>query len=117
MARRRRRGAQRALWAAIPVDVLVRQTHPTPGWVVLKELFVNKEHVVPGTDTVLSIARVRDTNTMRGEVLAIHDVTANELKIGVGDTVVYKEYSGGRWTLSGDVVLITPAEDILACVQ
>lgn len=117
MARRRRKGGQRALWAAVPVDVSIGQTHPIPGWVVLKELFLNTEHSVLGTEVVLAIARPFDTNTVHGEVMAIHDITSQELTVKVGDQVIYKEYSGGRWLLGGDPVLITPAEDILAHVQ
>lgn len=117
MARRRRKAGVRALWAPVPVDVNVTQAHPTPGWVIIKENFVNLEHAVAGTSVVLAIARPFDTNTMHGEVAAIHPITAEETGLTTGDKIIYKEYSGGRWSFNGDKYLITDARDILAKVQ
>lgn len=117
MARRRRRAGVRALWAPIPVDVNIEHAHPLPEWVALKELFVNNEHTVAGTDVVLAVARPFETNTMHGEVMAIHPMATKLTGVGVGDIVIYKEFSGGRWSFNGDKFLITPLIDLLAKVE
>ena len=116
MARRRRRGGVRPLWGALPLDREVEQLHPLPGWVVLEEEFRNREHLVPGTDIVLIIHRPYEANSLYGRVLAAHPITLKELGAAVGDTIIYREWSGGRWALNGRKVLITPVEDILAII-
>lgn len=114
MPRRRRRGGVRPLWGALPLDKEIEQVHPIPGWVVLDEIFVGREHPVPGTEVVLIIHRPYEVNTLHGRILAAHPVTLSELGAVVGDTIIYREWSGGRWSLNGRKVLITPVEDILA---
>ena len=114
MARKRRRVGVRPLWGAIPVDARIDQVHPIPGWVLLEEVFMGDEHMVPGTDVVLYINIPFNYNTMYGVVLAVHPITANELGITLGSKVIYKEWQGGRWAFTGQKTLIMPVEAILA---
>ena len=104
-------------WAPTPVDVAVNQVNPVPGWLVLEEVFLNLEKSIPGTDVILAIVRPYVSNTMYGSVLRIHPKTQRDYGVTVGDTVIFKEFSGGRWMLDGIKTLITPVEAILATVD
>jgi co-chaperonin GroES (HSP10) len=110
----RRRPGERPLWGATPVDAEVEEVHPVAGWVMLEELFRNTTYTVG--PVVLEIARPYDRHTQFGRVLDIHPLTASDLGVAVGDEVVYREWSGGRWSMNGTRVLITQACDILAQV-
>lgn len=83
---------------------------------VLQEIFAGKEYCVQGTDVVLEIAYPYRSNTVFGKIMAIHPETQESLGAGVSDVVVYREYSGGRWSFNGEKTLITPEHDILAKV-
>ena len=102
------------MWGPSPVDTDVETVNPLPGWVVLKEVFANQEKAVAGTDVVITIVRPYVNNTVYGEVLRAHPDTQEEYGIDLGDLVVFKEYSGGRWLFGNVKTLITPAKDILA---
>ncbi len=117
MPRRRRRGGVRALWAPVPVDITLDKVRPVPGWLLLKEMFVNDSHAVPDTDVVLAISVASAQNTMHAEVMAVHPDTGKELGVRAGDVVIYREYSGGRWSFNGERALLTQVRDILAKVR
>ena len=117
MPRKRKPGGYRPLWAPMPVDVKVEDVNPLPGWLLLEEVFPSQEHMVEGTDISLTIWKPYESNTVFGKILKIHDDTSKDLGVDVGDTIVYREYSGGRWAFNGVKTLLTPAKDILAQVQ
>ena len=114
---RRRRGGERPLWGATPVDLDVSQAYPLEGWVILKEKFVGMEHHVPGTDVVLTIHRPYVHNSVFGTIIKVHPETSEEFGIFKDDVVIYLEYSGGRWAFNGEKYLITPVYDILAKIK
>ena len=59
----------------------------------------------------LVVSRLNVRNTVFGEILAIGE---NDQGLRVGDTIVFREFSGGRWSFLGEKTLITPMKDILA---
>lgn len=108
--RTRRRPGERPVWAARHVDAPVEWIQPLPGWVLLEERFVERQ-----TPNGLVLVDAPGTvNTVTGKVLAVHKETAQELGISPGDTIVLREWSGGRWAFQGKPTLLTSADDILA---
>ena len=97
------------LWAPLSVDVMSSQLRPRPGWVVVEEL-VLPELTMGG----VVISRPYDRHTVFGRVRALHPETAAILRIEVGDEIIYREWSGGRWALRDATVLIMPMESVLA---
>ena len=117
MARKRRRGGERPLWGATPVDCDVKKAHPLEGWVIIEEEFLNREHHVPGTDVVLTIHRPHESNSVFGRIVSVHPETSEEFLVYKDDRVLYREYAGGRWAFNGVKYLITPIYDILAKIN
>ncbi len=94
------------------VDAEADRVRPLPAWVLLKES--PKGDV---TASGLVIARPLTSNTVYGEIRAIHVDTERELGLHVGDTVVIREWQGGRWSFTGEVLLLIGKEHILARVN
>jgi co-chaperonin GroES (HSP10) len=103
------RPGQRPVWAPVEVGVSLDRVEPTPGWVVLQEQFIDET-----TSSGIIIAKPYVANTVFGRVVAINDIDAIKTGIEAGMNIVYREYSGGRWSFIGSKVLITPLEAILA---
>ncbi len=117
MPRKSKFPGQVAPWAPTPVDIEVGDVHPVPGWVILEEIFEGSERKVPGTDLIIHISRPYVHNTMYGKILAIHPETTEETGLDVGEVVVFREYSGGRWFFRDVKTLVTPVKDIYAKVE
>lgn len=113
--RKRRRAGERPVWAANPVDASADQIQPYPGWVLLDEQFIDDE--VKLSTGLLAVARPYDHHTMYARVDAIHPVDEERLGVKVGDLVLFKEWSGGKWLFNGDQRLLTNADDILGIVE
>ena len=93
------------------MDATLEQVKPLPGWVILEEMFEQDREVQVG-DMKLAIARLNVMNTIQAVVLAVPDPCS--LELAVGDTVIYREWEGGRWSLDGRVVLLMAERHILA---
>ena len=116
MARKRRYGLDRPAWAAIPLDALIYEIKPVEGWVMIQEHFDQDRHVtVAGIE--LEIATLGTSNTTYGIVRGIHDNTASEIGVSVGDEVIYRQWAGGRWQVQNDVVLIMKSKDVIGKVE
>ncbi len=108
---KRRQFGERPLWAALMVDAEADRVRPLPAWVLLKE-----SPVEGVTASGLLIARPLTSNTVYGEIRAIHGDTGRELGLRVGDVVAFREWAGGRWNFAGEVLLLIGKEHILAKV-
>ena len=104
------------MWASTPLDVSIDQVNPFQEWVIVKELTdITKYEQVAGQ--TLQIVRLKDRHTVYGELMAIHPSVSERLQVGLGDTVIYREWSGGRWDIQGEEVLIMKADDVIARVD
>ncbi len=101
---------ERPRWAPRQVDAAVVHVHPLQGQVLLEEMF--PETRIGG----LEVIRSQTVNTVVGKILALHPETALELGVAVGDTVIFREWQGGRWAFNGQSALLTESKDILAQV-
>lgn len=82
------------------------KVNPTKNWVILKEIFLEEQAMNSG----IYVIRPNVSNTVFGEVMAKYP--SSELE--VGSKVVFREYSGGRWSFQGERALIVPEVAILA---
>jgi len=114
-AHKRRRASDRPVWSPLPLDVTWDKIKPRQPWIMLKEIPLDDEYTTKN-GMVLSIARPGVRNTVYGEILASSKDADQRIHVSVGDIVVYREWEGGRWNLSGEVVLITKEEHILGIV-
>ncbi|MCL4312958.1 MAG: co-chaperone GroES [Actinobacteria bacterium] len=75
--------------------------------------------VLPEESTTPSGLVIPDTakdKPQRGEVVAIGDDT-EEIKVSIGDKVLYPKYSGTELRLSGEDYLILEGSDLLAVLR
>lgn len=110
--RRRRRGLVTPEWAPNQIDLSIDDITPFPGWMVVEEQLHHNDDVnLNGVD--LRIARPGVSNTVYGKILAMNE---EDTFVSVGDTIVYREWEGGRWNFDGQVVLLLQSEHVLALV-
>ena len=100
---------QRPAWAPREVGVSIRKVNPEPGCVVIEEDFLDEI-----TQSGILVARPYASNTTYGKVVAINIQDIADHNIFPGDNIVYREYSGGRWSFNGSKVLIVPLDAIIA---
>ena len=100
-------GLSAPIWASPRVDCDIDDLLPLPGWVALQEIY----KPMVATEYLHTSER---GNTVYGTV--VNASSSNDLGIAPGDNVVYREFHGGRWDCSGDIVLIIQEEHILAKV-
>ena len=100
------------VWAPRPLGVPVSRVRVMPGWVLLEEDFEAKRWVMVG-GLNLELPQLGTPNTVVGRVLAIQD----SIGVCVGDSVVYREWQGGRWECEGRQVLLIAVEHVLARVE
>lgn len=108
---RHKAAGERPVWAARKVDAKLTQVQPLPGWVLLHE---NSLEVVRESGIIVTNS---DRNTTHAVVLAIHEDTKAEIGVSVGDTIIFKEWSGGRWSFEGVPTLLTSSKDILGVIK
>ena len=108
-----RKRVGRPAWAPLPIDAPVSAIRPVQGWALLEELSTGERRTSGGLYTAALI----DTHTVFGRVSAIHPDDEKILGIGAGEIIIYREWSGGRWSFLNEVRLLTPCKDILAKVD
>lgn len=113
---RRKTGILAPVWAPTPLDFPVRCIYPFVDWVIVKER-PEITRFVSMSNELLEIFRPKDIHTVYGQILGIHPTASEELDIQVDDEIVYREWSGGRWDVQGEQVLIMKSTDILAKVD
>ncbi len=109
---RKLRPGQHPVWAPIEVGVHLDRVDPAPGWVILKEQFLDET-----TDSGIVVVKPYVANTVFGKVIAMNVEDQFKSEFFPGDNVVFREYSGGRWAFQGETVLITPLEAVLATYE
>ena len=110
--KRKKRGfGERPVWAPLQVDYEAGKVSPLPSWLMLKEAPQGDE-----TASGLAVVRSMTNNTVYGEIRAIHPEFEQEAGLHVGDTVIYSEWRGGRWSFAGETLLIIHKRHILAKV-
>ena len=111
---RRRKGLEAPIWAPVPIDADIEDVKPLSGWVMVSEHFEQDTYKdIAGME--LAIVKPGTSNTMYGELIAMSE--ESNLDVEIGDKIIYREWSGGRWSLNNRVVLLLPEDDVLAIVE
>ena len=75
---------------------------------ILKEIFLTQADALG-----LYIWKPYTINTVFGEIMAVNE----DSQFSIGDQIVFKEFSGGRWSFNGEKMLITPEKSIIATLS